>query len=148
MLVEFVQAHVAGVLAHGAAATIDEHRLFNELGFDSLAGVELRNRLNQETGLKLPATLIFDHPTTAQLADHLLTELVPSPPTVEDVLRETLTRISPQLEAAGADERDRIATTLRALLNRVGSVTNADAAQPELETASDEEIFALIDAQL
>jgi hypothetical protein len=38
--------------------------------------------------------------------------------------------------------------TLRALLNRIGSVTNADAAQPELETASDEEIFALIDAQL
>jgi len=148
LLVEFVQSHVAGVLAHGTAATIDVHRLFNELGFDSLAGVELRNRLNRETGLKLPATLIFDHPTTVQLADHLLTELVPSPPTVEDVLRETLTRVAPQLEAADADERDRIAMTLRALLNRIGSVTNADAAQPELETASDEEIFALIDAQL
>ncbi|OBG22024.1 type I polyketide synthase [Mycobacterium sp. 852002-51057_SCH5723018] len=70
-LVELVCAHAAVVLGHEDTQAVDTQRAFQDLGFDSLTGVELRNRLKAETGLALSRTLIFDYPNPTALADHL-----------------------------------------------------------------------------
>jgi acyl transferase domain-containing protein/D-arabinose 1-dehydrogenase-like Zn-dependent alcohol dehydrogenase/acyl carrier protein len=74
-----VRGEVAAVLGHDAATAIDEERAFKDLGFDSLLAVELRNRLERLTGLRLPSTLVFDHPSAQEVTEHLLTLLAGSP---------------------------------------------------------------------
>jgi pimaricinolide synthase PimS1 len=79
LLQSLVRTHIAAV-RHGEAETIGMSQDFTELGLDSLAGIDLRNRLQTATGLRLPATLIFDYPTPGSLADQLLAELLPGLP--------------------------------------------------------------------
>ncbi|MEU1006754.1 beta-ketoacyl synthase N-terminal-like domain-containing protein, partial [Streptomyces tibetensis] len=77
-VLDLVRGIVAGVLGHTDPGRLDPKRAFKESGFDSLAGVELRNRLNTATGLRLSATVVFDHPTPDAVADHLLTRIADS----------------------------------------------------------------------
>jgi NAD(P)-dependent dehydrogenase (short-subunit alcohol dehydrogenase family) len=74
IVLELVQSQVAGVLGHTSGEAIDPQRDFKDLGFDSLSAVELTNGLRRATGLRLPTTLIFDHPSPAAVAEFLRDE--------------------------------------------------------------------------
>ncbi|MFC3965746.1 type I polyketide synthase, partial [Nocardia jiangsuensis] len=75
IVTELVTGHVAGVLGHADPAGITIGRPLRELGFDSLSAIDLRNRLGAATGLRLPATLIFDYPTPERITGHILDQL-------------------------------------------------------------------------
>ncbi|WP_033431231.1 type I polyketide synthase [Saccharothrix syringae] len=77
-LLELVRAEAGRVLGYDGRDPIGVDRTFKESGLDSLTAVELRNRLNAITGLRLATTAVFDHPTPRALADHVLGELAPS----------------------------------------------------------------------
>ncbi|MYX11608.1 polyketide synthase, partial [Streptomyces sp. SID8375] len=75
-LLDLVTAQVALVLGYSGSSGLDASRAFKDLGFDSLTAVELRNRMDNATGLRLPATLIFDYPTPGAMVRHLREELL------------------------------------------------------------------------
>jgi acyl transferase domain-containing protein/NAD(P)-dependent dehydrogenase (short-subunit alcohol dehydrogenase family)/acyl carrier protein len=75
VVLDLVRAHAGEVLGHSSPESVDEQRTFKDMGFSSLAAVELRNRLAVATGLRLTTTLVFDYPTLDVLAGHLLEQL-------------------------------------------------------------------------
>ncbi|MCL9758987.1 acyl carrier protein, partial [Frankia sp. AiPa1] len=134
LLRELVRTHAADVLGYPDGRSVEVDRGLLELGFDSLTAVDLRNRLGAATGLRLPATLLFDYPTVRELADHLAEELAPA---------SAAPASDPLAGPADLDGRP----GLRDLGGR-SDRTDLDGTADRIESASDDEIFAFIDEEL
>ncbi|MHC3475695.1 acyl carrier protein, partial [Streptomyces sp. 7R007] len=82
ILLNHVRTEAAATLGHAGTDPIPANKPFRELGFDSLTAVQLRNQLNQATGLELPVTMVFDHPTPQELTEFIEGQLLGEGPTV------------------------------------------------------------------
>jgi malonyl CoA-acyl carrier protein transacylase len=152
-VLDLVRGHAATVLGHASAAAVDAERGFTDLGFSSLTAVEFRNRLSAATGLRLPTTLVFDHPSAARLTDHLLEQLVAEDPGSGPAeLLAGLDRLDTALSGLGPKDttHTRVISRLHALLARYDTAdgTALVTAAGDLNTADDENLFAFIDNEL
>ncbi|WP_320064919.1 SDR family NAD(P)-dependent oxidoreductase [Micromonospora sp. RTGN7] len=155
LLLDLVRAEAAAVLGHATSDAIRPAQAFNEIGFDSLTAVELRNRLTEATGRRLPATVIFDYPDPTALAGFLCAQLVGDGGEAAPAILAELESLERSLAetVVGAELHTQVAARLEVLIAKWratgggASVREADQ-DLDLDQASDDEIFSLIDTEL
>jgi acyl transferase domain-containing protein/acyl carrier protein len=147
VLTDLVLAQMAAVLGYESAAALEPTQPFENLGFDSLLAVELRNRLTEATGLRLPATLAFEYPTAVDLVAFLRSELGVDESSGASLLLEQLDRLDEAFSETEVPEGERglVLARLRALAAK--HTETADEPR-DLGEATDDEMFSLIDSAI
>ncbi|MEV6974081.1 phosphopantetheine-binding protein, partial [Kitasatospora sp. NPDC093806] len=152
-LLLLVREQVATILGYAAAGEISPEKPFQEFGFDSLTALEFRNQLGATTGLRLPATLVFDYPTAAALAGYLAGQFGEGADDAAADLRlfADLDRIQQSITREGLDAvvRSRLGSRLRELLASLDAAEGASLGGAEvadqIAAASDDEMFSFIE---
>ncbi|MFD4628494.1 beta-ketoacyl synthase N-terminal-like domain-containing protein [Streptomyces sp. NPDC058284] len=162
VLLNLVREQVAAVLRYEPGQGVEPEKAFKDLGFDSLVVVELRNRLRTATGLRLPATMVYDYPTPRALAEHLLDRILPDGGAGELPVAGHLDELEATLAGLAVDDprRTGLVRRLRTLLWKQSDVTGAtgeaddtqdgdegEGESDDLAAASADDMFALIDRE-
>ncbi|HEY8978842.1 MAG TPA: phosphopantetheine-binding protein, partial [Streptomyces sp.] len=154
VLSALVRSHAATVLGHTTPDAVPLDGGFLDNGFDSLAAVDLRNRLNAATGLRLPPTLVFDYPTPNALAQHIAEEILGEDGEDSDVetlgdlsVLAMLNALEKQLSSDALDSSlfSDVASRLNGLVTLVRSKADERGEDEDIEFATDEELFSMID---
>ncbi|MFF4410871.1 phosphopantetheine-binding protein, partial [Streptomyces sp. NPDC001404] len=153
VILDMVRRITATALGHHGEESVDGDVEFAALGVDSLSAVMLRNHLASATGLALPSTLVFDHPTPAALARHLGEALMRAAPSPATPIAAWLDKLDAAFSATASDDAVRTAglERLHELLKKYGDTESngprGDLART-LGDASDAELFDFIEQEL